>query len=167
MIIQIDVFDFDQTLFRTPHKKDWEYLHNKKWVNQDFYKSPKSFEKSLKIIPNLKIIHRFLLSSINPFIWTIIMTGRVETLKNEIKKVLDEHGLDPDALFLCPYGQKSTDFKIEMIRKFISEHKYLKKMRFFDDRTDNLLDFKKVCRDYGIECQTIPVFDPYHLKKIK
>ena len=94
---KISIYDFDHTLIFTGFKqdvRDYELRTGKKWTGnlKDFWETPQSLTL-LPIKQNKYIVEKFLMDKKNKDICVIVMTGREETLREEVQDILDMFNL--------------------------------------------------------------------------
>lgn len=103
------VYDFDNTLFNTPHPKEgiekFESITGKMWAAPKY----KWWDSKYSLIPpffvpsketaNLGVIERFYRDRANTEVYTVMMTGRKAKLANEVKRILQDFNIFPNEYF--------------------------------------------------------------------
>lgn len=114
-----------------------------------FHSSPETLGK----ITNLEVIKNYI--SVNN---KMIITGRNESLRQDILRIFEELGLElPNyGLILYKSGAKSIkDFKTEMILKTIEENKW-EEVHFYEDRPDWLYHAEGAVKEKFPEIKFVP-----------
>lgn len=149
MTRNIYVFDFDDTLFHTPSKVDYELVTGMKWKKKSssshgWYCSSESLSLDLPIThaPALVDLHNYYGRS-NSVI--ILLTGRAEHMKKDIEKILKSRNILHmfDEVICKPTVRESTDtFKAEYIVQLgqfcVSNHQEECNIFVWDDKQENL-----------------------------
>jgi predicted kinase/predicted phosphatase len=136
-------FDFDDTLFHTPIKSEWMLKFGEPFKRGvDWWKSPLSLDLSLfDIKTNDWTIDKYNHSKENGD-YLIMMTGRVVTLENEVRKVLESQNLEFDEYIFKPIDSVTLEYKIKTLEDKIKEFNPTEVV-FYDDRRDHLPEFVK------------------------
>lgn len=155
------VFDFDGTLFKSPYKPDdWKGAW---WSNIKSLSPPLVPEKPNDKWWNDEICEKAFGSLADNDVYTIMLTGRIDRVFNQrVNDLLESKG------FKFPYvglAKLSTSFdsKVEHLDKMLAHNPYIKKITFYDDRTEHFPLFEKYCEEKGLECEVIPVKEAYTL----
>lgn len=159
-------FDFDDTLFYTPleqeGKLEWEQKKGMPFPEvppgyrnfSDFWwKSPESLDIDVfDIKTNDWIISEYQNCKLRGD-YLIMMTGRVESLRNDVIEILDSKGLTFDELHFKPETGETFSYKIKTMEDRISELKP-DSVVFYDDRKDHhqrFIDWAKSRKDVHIK----------------
>ena len=150
-------FDFDDTLFYTPIKSDWMIKFGEPFERGvDWWKSPKSLDQSIfDIKTNDWTIDKYNQCKENGD-YVIMMTGRVVTLENEVKKVLDSQNLEFDEYILKPLDGVTLNYKIKTLEDKIKEFNPTEVI-FYDDRRDHLPEFVKWAKEQKTNIKIVDV----------
>jgi hypothetical protein len=137
-------FDFDDTLFHSPlpdeGKVIWKEKTGTEWPYRGWWSKPESLDTEIFDIPlNEMIYKRYDEAISDPDNYVILATGRIAPLKNEVYKLLDEHGLEFDEIHLNP-GTDTFEFKSNLFAKLIYELQP-KEFIMYDDRQEHLVRF--------------------------
>lgn len=149
---ELHIFDFDQTLFQSPgpppnlsKKERGKFWHDPSSLGGDLVPESPG--------PNWYIQHvvdAFRAAQQNPRVLTVVMTGRSEPLRNQVKKLLDHAGLKPDKLVLKQEpGQSTKDYKTREMKRILQENPDIKKVHFHEDREHHLREFQEAAQDAG------------------
>ena len=84
------------------------------------------------------------------------MTGRVVTLENEVKKVLDSQNLEFDEYILKPLDGVTLNYKIKTLEDKIKEFNPTEVI-FYDDRRDHLPEFVKWAKEQKTNIKIVDV----------
>ena len=155
--MKIVFFDFDDTLFHTPLKSDWEEKFGETFEKGvDWWRSPKSLDLNLfHIEPNEWTLLEYKKCKINGD-YLIMMTGRVESLKNEVIEVLKSQNLEFDEYIFKPEDGVTLDYKIKTIGDKIKEFNP-SEVVFYDDRRDHLPEFVKWSKGQTTDIKIVDV----------
>jgi predicted kinase len=136
-------FDFDDTLFHTPIKSDWMIKFGEPFEKGvDWWKSPKSLDLSIfHIKPNDWTIDEYKKCKERGD-YLIMMTGRVETLENEVMEVIKSLDLEFDEYIFKPIDSVTLDYKIRTMESKINDFNP-SEVVFYDDHRDHLPEFIK------------------------
>lgn len=128
---KLDIFDIDGTLYRTPiYRADWwskndPLAYNK--IKHDWWTSRLSLGEPHIPCPAPvemhieHIVQRARESEVDPTSYFVIMTGRVESLRDLVERNIREGmGLNPDKIFLKEYG-RTAQYKENKINELIEE----------------------------------------------
>jgi predicted phosphatase len=122
----------------------------------DWWKSPKSLDQSIfDIKTNDWTIDKYKQSKENGD-YVIMMTGRVETLENEVKKVLDSQNLEFDEYIFKPLDGVTLNYKIKTLEDKIKEFNPTEVI-FYDDRRDHLPEFVKWAKEQKTNIKIVDV----------
>lgn len=163
--MKLAFFDFDDTLFYTPleqgGKEEWEKKMGRPFPQvptgyrnfSDFWwKSPQSLDIDVfNIKTNDWIIDEYKKCKDMGY-YLIMMTGRVESLRNDVIEILDSKGLKFDELHFKPENGETFSYKIKTMEDRISELKP-NEVIFYDDRKDHhqrFIDWAKSRKDVNI-----------------
>jgi predicted phosphatase len=122
----------------------------------DWWKSPKSLDLSIfDIKTNDWTIDKYNQSKENGD-YVIMMTGRVETLENEVKKVLDSQNLEFDEYIFKPLDGVTLNYKIKTLEDKIKQFNPTEVI-FYDDRRDHLPEFVKWAKSQKTNIKIVDV----------
>ncbi|KDO18142.1 hypothetical protein SPRG_16348, partial [Saprolegnia parasitica CBS 223.65] len=106
-VTSVHVFDFDLTLVRAPVRHHGESVLTPSEVasiGPDWYKSPMSLHPRQKLLPLPALSHmKDVLGATTST--GILLTARLEPLRDAVLRVLDTFGVTPDAAFFKPLSQ--------------------------------------------------------------
>lgn len=144
---KLDVFDIDGTLYRTPiYRADWWIKNDPQAYNKikyDWWTSRLSLGDPYIPCPAPTdmhiehIVQRARESEADPNSHFVIMTGRVESLRDLVERnILEGMGLAPDRIFLKEYGRTAQykeakllelieDLGITEVEMWEDQHKYV------------------------------------------
>jgi len=145
MYKNVDIFDFDGTLFYTPDfyegKEIWEKKKGIVWPYNGWASKPESLDLEVFYIPlNMYVYNKYLKSISDSETLTVLATGRLVRLRAEIDKILDFHGLKFDQIELNP-NSNTFRFKTRLFTNLINEHKP-EVFTIYDDHHSNLVEWE-------------------------
>ena len=152
------VFDFDATLVDTPlpekGRRTWKEKHgfpfpsksadeveqNKKitgWWGRKESLDMETFD--MPLIPEVKSAYDKVKN--DPDVMKVMLTGRRGKMGNEVKTILDSHGLKFDA-YLFNNKSDTLTAKITYLNELLSNNTDIKDVTLFDDRTEHIPTFE-------------------------
>ena len=166
----LSIFDFDDTLYMNPLPTD---------ENRELLRVFKGYEKSGWWGRPESLDTELFDIQMNP--WTkekyehhtdqdhikILLTGRVEKLKDSVMNVINQDKLSFDEYLLCD-GRRTLDFKSAKIKNLIEKYNP-SEVFFYDDRTEHIPTFRKLgdnIEDSGVKFRLFHVIghNGYELK---
>lgn len=148
MYSKLAVFDFDSTLVNTPKPTDknidmWCTENNSEWSGSDWWTNKNSLDTEIfDINLNRDVIRDFFNNSKNKDCMVVMLTGRVNSLREPVIEILNNYGLDFDRyLFKRPNQLTHISKKVHM-SKILDEFKTIKELEMWDDRTEHFNIFE-------------------------
>jgi predicted kinase/2'-5' RNA ligase len=151
-IENILVYDFDDTLFMTPHVSTWEEATNRTWQNTSWVRDARSLSglmfDCIKAGPSFSSLHerRHLLSKESTF--CCVLTGRPRAMEKYVKDVLQQHGILSlfDRIVCIPdrFSKSTASFKAQYVKLLLEEHSNTCSLEVFDDDDRNLIAVQKM-----------------------
>tara|TARA_R110000765_G_scaffold171372_5_gene276314 strand:- start:981 stop:1574 length:594 start_codon:yes stop_codon:yes gene_type:complete len=152
------VFDFDDTLIRTPLPEKgrviWQQFHGFPFPS----KSEEEVEQNRKItgwwgrkesldmetfdmpmVPEVKSAYDNIKN--NPDVMKIMLTGRRGKLSNEVRDILDHYGLDFD-MYLYNNKSDTLPAKIDYLNDILSSNPSIVDVVLHDDRDEHIATFQ-------------------------
>lgn len=152
------IYDFDDTLFKSPHPQNG--YSNLNWWNNIASLMP----PFVPIVPtaiywNMNIVNNMVADLNNPQTLTVVLTGRGhEIFFKRIRDILASLKLYPKYLLLSPTNNLNTvTNKINTMKKLLNKHPTINEVVLYDDREDYLKEYKKFFNSVGIKSQIIHV----------
>ncbi|MCB1143223.1 MAG: hypothetical protein H7A24_16995 [Leptospiraceae bacterium] len=147
-IKKVSIFDFDGTLVRTPLPHEGKEIYFKKtgkpWPYLSWWSKKESLDLSIFDIPKIeKVIRDYHTEIQNPDTFTIMMTGRLESLSSFIEIILEHHNLSFHRKIYNP-GTKTFDYKIKSILMLNREFPGLEEIEIWDDRDEHIPGFRNL-----------------------
>lgn len=145
------VFDFDNTLFRSPlppptHKGGW-------WSRPESLGPPHVDEKPGHDMWNTRVVAAARKAISDPTTYSVLMTGRLHyRFSKRVNELLRMQGLHFDAVYLNPGDSATELFKKTRIREMVettgAEH-----VEIWEDRRNHLDSFcHMVTQELGLTC---------------
>ncbi len=152
------VFDFDDTLIRTPlpevGRDIWKEKHgfpfpsksadeveqNKKitgWWGRKESLDMETFD--MPMVPEVKSAYDNIKN--NPDVMKIMLTGRRGKLSNEVRDILDHYGLDFD-MYLYNKKSDTLSAKIDYLNDILSSNPSIVDVVLHDDRDEHIATFQ-------------------------
>lgn len=87
---------------------------------------------------------------------TVLITGRMEKVRDGLQPVLDMHGLKFDKVILKPMHEGITvhSYKKDTVKDLMKDLPHVKEVKFWDDRVDNIKqidNLQRTLKDINIE----------------
>jgi hypothetical protein len=166
---ELHMYDFDDTLFRSPYPPKWwyeDYDVYMMWdqdnppvrsheINEDWDTSPQSLgppfmNKNPTLSSGLwkkDVLLSAIESQSKSYVYNMFCTGREVVLKDHIKEMMDNVNLtfDKDKYFLQPDDRDTAKFKVDKISKVLDDHPTIKKVCIWEDSTTNLTNIEELC----------------------
>jgi hypothetical protein len=145
--MRLEIFDFDNTLFKSPHPpKDWK---------GGWWGKPLSLsEPHVPANPGLdwwnsKVLAAAQRAVRDPNCWAVLCTGRIERVfRPRVAALLRSQGLHFDESFFNT-GGATEDFKKRVISKYLDEDPW-DSVVIWEDRANHLAQFKSLVQSYGV-----------------
>lgn len=151
-MLELHIYDFDQTLFRSPESPDWwkQKTHGFWWdqsvsLEEDFIEGSSWKDAVVRSAKE---------SISNPNVYAVLCTGRSNKgdIRYRVAELLKQKGLDFDEVFLKPNNKMDTSvFKSKVAGALLLKHTDITRVVMWDDDADNLKAVQAVCRKGGVE----------------
>lgn len=156
MITKLAFYDFDHTLFNSPHPEEgkliWKEKTGEDWPHKGWWYEPESINPEVfDMQPYPSVVSKLNRDNADPNTYTVLLTGRMVNMTNEIKAILDSHGIKFDDYNLA---KKPEESKVERIKGYLGEFPAANDVVVYDDREKELVkykDFKERLPIYGID----------------
>lgn len=151
MILRLCIFDFDGTLFNSPQPPDW-WKDPAGW----FYIIESMTPPCLAEVPSddwwvestVKEVRDSLSDESN---YVVLLTGRQRTIFSErVHELLGQKDLKFDEVHLSDRVD-TVDFKVECIKRMLSEHPTVEIVEMWDDMFDRIPPCKAVVESAGVK----------------
>jgi hypothetical protein len=157
-VAELHLYDFDSTLFRSPHPPA---VWDGGWWGDGRSLTPPCVPDqpgdSWWIMPT---VNRAKKSIADPNVFAVMMTGRRDNsaFRYRVPDLLRQRGLDFNAVHLDPGGPDSIKInKLRRVLQYLQRYPQIDTVRAWDDRKSHLQDFGKVLRHFGYR------FFPHHV----
>jgi len=135
------VFDFDETLFRSP-KQPKHFKGNWK-INKESLADPYVPKQPPDSFWNLKVLNDARKSLKDEESYCILLTGRVgDIFEDRIKELIFQKNLNFDEIHLNNFSSDTVEFKIEKINNVLRRNPSIKNIIFWDDNKEYLKKYK-------------------------
>jgi len=136
---ELHVYDFDGTLFRSPHQPDW--WGPGVWWAQDVSLSypcvPTKPTPDWWVNSTVTRAHQ---SILNPRVWTVLITGRLDGkggFRYRVPELLKQVGLNFDGVYLND-DQDTAQFKAKTVSSLLTRFPHIETVRMWDDQDKNM-----------------------------
>ena len=148
-INKIVIIDFDQTLFHTPMpeegKKKYEEVTGEEYPHIGWWSRKESLDTNIFDIPvNEEILSKYKECESDSACMTVLCTGRVSKVEEEVKALFKEHGINFDREYFARLQTLKHKLKTfeDLYQEYPEAH-----ITAYDDRDDHLPEFQKWAED--------------------
>lgn len=156
VITKLAVFDFDSTLVNTPLPKmvkkgkevvatspTWEEKTGEKWPHKGWWGRKDSLNMDVfDMTVNQEVVDEFKKAKDDPNTLTVMMTGRVDSLSDEVKEVLKSEGLLNFDEYKFNTGGESGVIKIKQLDELLEKYPSITTVEMWDDRDKHIPRFQ-------------------------
>jgi len=149
--MQLHMYDFDGTLFKSPDAPDGESVG--RWLTNKKSLGPPCVPE----VPpddwwNLDVVNLATASIENPNAIAIVITGRDESVhQKRVSDLLKTRGLFFEAVHLNP-GYYTEEFKITKLLEYLERHSEIDSVHIWEDNEDHLVKFCEEMVGAGVSC---------------
>lgn len=156
--VELHVYDFDNTLFKSPEKPDW-WPHRSWWSNADSLLPPCVPEEPTPRWWVSDVVKEAKKSIKNDDSYTLMITGRVKDgFADRVTDLLHQKDLFFDELrFKHAVSEKTDKYKARHIRSVADKFPEITAIHIWDDMPDNLETVQSELEDVGYEVVLHPV----------
>ena len=151
-IRKVSIYDFDGTLIKTPEpelgKKIWKEKTGEDYPHKGWWGKRESLDIDIfEHEPFADIVSEFNKSKTESHTFTVLLTGRIIPLTNEVLAILNKYNLVFDDVVLT--GDKrfqgdsnnTLSFKVNYLNSLQGQFPNLEQIEFFDDRREHHATF--------------------------
>ena len=162
MSLELHIYDFDGTLFRSPETPEgWD---NRWWISSESLNPP-----CVPLDPSgdwwiSKTVSAARASIANPDTYAVMMTGRPvrSGFRYRVPELLKSVGLKFDEVYLSDTNNTPA-FKIKVIKNLLGKFPGVEKIVFWDDNAPYLARYVKLVEGYGYQAEanlvTVPAME--------
>lgn len=153
----LEVFDFDDTLFRSPPAPasiPKEAAHPAWWAHAKSLKPPHVQEVPSKDFWVSEVVKAALKAIASPKTYTALISGRAgyeKALKQRVGQILKGKGLTFDEVHLNPSTAPTVSWKAQQVKAMLARLPDVHTLRAWDDRADILGGYASLATDLGID----------------
>lgn len=145
MITKLAVFDFDATLMDTPMPDEgkiiWKEKTGEEYPHVGWWGRKESLDTTVFDINPFPSVENALKDAYNdPDTHTVILTSRLEKLRPEVEKILNQHNIDVDEILL----KKTNQEKNERVEEILSRFDSIDTVNLYDDREKEFNAYRKL-----------------------
>jgi hypothetical protein len=146
-ITKISIFDFDGTLINTATpdtgKLIWKEKTGQDWPHIGWWSKKESLDSTVFDNSTISsVVNAYKVESVNPNTLTIMMTGRIPRLSNEVESILTSNGLKFDK-YLYNNSSDTLKFKLGKLDSLITQYPNLKVIELWEDREPHVIAFRE------------------------
>jgi hypothetical protein len=156
MVKKLAFYDLDGCLINSPTPDEgkiiWKEKTGEDWPHKGWWYEPDSLNTDvfdIKTYPN--IVNQLQKDNADPETYTLLLTGRLENMSEQIREILNTHGLHFDDY---NFAQKPEEPKTERIKKYLEKFPEANDVVVYDDRDKEIRKFKEFkdkIRIFGID----------------
>jgi hypothetical protein len=135
--MKLALFDFDDTLFKTPYSEDWDYM--------DVPSSLSPHKWNFK--PNKKVIADYKKEYDSRKSMTILLTNRISDVFLELKTLLDSRFVFFDE-YLPIQGKDGNRSKGQRVLQLLKKYPQVEEIEYWEDKDKHIADVLNVLEDF-------------------
>lgn len=149
--MELHVYDFDNTIFRSPFRPDW-------WPWQGWWGRELSLEPPC--VPDKPGSDWYVGSSVSsarkstsdPNVMTILATGRINKFRARVLELVRATGLRFDDYVLASGGSdKTLDMKTKLLARMLRQHSDIDRVEMWEDRVPHVAAFSSFLARQDVE----------------
>lgn len=146
---KLSVMDFDGTLIDSPlpeyGKAKYKSVTGKEWPHKGWWSKPESLDTSIfDIKPVPSVVADYEEEKVKDNVITAMLTGRMITLSNEVRTLLDTHKLTFDEYHYNKGGSTEVG-KMKTMEQLLEKYKDVVEIQMWDDN----LGYAHVYEEWG------------------
>lgn len=153
-IKKLSIFDFDDTLFKSPdkpkgYKGNW-------WIQEKSLSSELIGEIPDDSYWNLDVVSSALKEISDKNTICVMMTGRIGNVFEErIKQLLKQKQLNFKKFYFNSFGQDTAQYKIDEINKILKKYNSIKNIEMWDDDSEKIELYNKEFNNYNLQINKV------------
>ena len=145
-ILRVAFYDFDSTLVEVPNaefgKFYWEKKKGKKYPHIGWWSKKESLDTDVfKFNPIEEVVKRLKRDFEDESCWTVLLTNRIDKLKEEVNKILQNNGVSLDQFKMSRPGSPSKLLRIKEVLNDIPQSHLIE---IYDDDMGNIKLFEQL-----------------------
>ena len=146
-ITHIAVFDFDNTTIDSPTpeigKEIWKEKTGKEWEHKGWWGKIDSLSMEVfDLQPIGETLEGYKRVKNDPSVYKVLLTGRIGKFENQVKKILNSHGIKFDEYLFNDKGS-TIEFKIHELEELTKKFPQATFVELWDDREEHFPYFEK------------------------
>jgi len=152
MISRLAVFDFDDTLFRSPWPPaDWGEDEHAWWSSVQSLSPPYVPQVPKEPWWNLSVLRDAKQALRDPSSYVILLTGREkEYFEHRVKEIISQEGLDFHEVHLRGLVESTPEFKMSEILRTVENNPTISLVEMWDDLGEFLARYKAYVESLGL-----------------
>jgi len=149
--MELHVFDFDNTLFRSPFRPDW-------WPIEGWWgKLASLFPPCVPDKPGSEwyvsnSVSAARKSTSDPNVMTVLATGRINKFRPRVMELVRATGLRFDDVVLAAGGSdKTVDMKTKLLGTMLRQHPDIERVEMWEDRVPHVAAFSSFLARQDVE----------------
>jgi hypothetical protein len=146
--MKLALFDFDDTLFKTPYQEDWSYMDTPSSLNPRKWK----FDPKENVIKDYKKEYHDRKSIV------ILLTNRISDVFSDLKTLLDSRFVFFDE-YLPIQGKNGNRSKGQRVLQLLKKYPQVEEVEYWEDKDKHIVDVLEVLEafpDIKITINKIP-----------
>jgi len=131
--LELHVYDFDGTLFKSPDQPDWWKEKRLWWAHPSSLEAPAVPENPSSDWWNMRVVSDAKRSTKNPNVYAVLLTGRSDRVyRYRVPELLKQAGLAFDEVHLANTDDTKT-WKLKMLKKLLSRFPDVRHVHIWED----------------------------------
>jgi hypothetical protein len=164
--MRVAFYDFDNTITNVPTaefgKKFWERTKETPYTKIGWWSKEESLDTDVfDFKPIIEVVSRLKRDFENPNCWTVLLTNRLEKLKDNVKTILDNLGVDLDEFKMVTKGGMTKPMRIKEV---LEDMPQCTMIEIYDDDPGNIELFRELKKELEMDGKSVTIFfvNPKH-----
>lgn len=167
VITRLAIFDFDGTLVDTPLPEQGREIYKKEtgndWPYKGWWGRPESLDMEIFPMPvNRDVVSDYIKEKQDKHTLTVLLTGRIPPLSQQVKKILDTNSLKFDEYYFNT-GGSTLNFKLHILDELLKKYPDVKSVKMWDDRVEHVPSFEQWGESNPIQFDITVVGSTHHI----
>ena len=138
--MKLALFDFDDTLFKTPYTENWSYMDTPSSLNPRKWK----FEPKKEVLEDYTTEY---LNSQQGITKVVLLTNRISDVETELRSLLDSRLVFFDE-YLPIQGKDGNRSKGQRVLKLLKKYPQVTEIEYWEDKDKHIVDVLDVLNDF-------------------
>lgn len=160
--LEVQFFDFDNTLFKSPMQPDWWPSKRKWWSDPSSLSPPCVPDRPGVEWWNTEVVQQAKLATRNPNVYAVLLTGRHDRVfRWRVPELLKQVGLSFDEVHLAPGSDSTLQWKLGKMKSVLSRFPAVRSVHVWEDR-DHIDSFVSLAQRLGFRTTGHRVIEAQH-----